>query len=218
MNKKYRNKLMFWWSLGTAAGIALFWAIYSIYKSIPVITELQLGIYGEIILRLPFTISMRWIVLLGPIYSTIIIHLIFCIKRYTQSDNKYNNDYSLSFPLFSGSLLLFFSIGSIPSWIMYDYSTPLMMHAFWLITWLFLLANQNAIFIYGLISALIAGITAVIIFGLDVGIYIGLFYILIIAFIGALIYGLKCGIGFLIKFISYKRWLARNRKRMAKNR
>jgi len=82
MNKKHRNKLMFWWSLGAAAGIALFWAIYwYITKEVPGITEIKVPFIFT--WGLPFAISRWWDVLLGPIYSVILIQIMgnFEIKR-----------------------------------------------------------------------------------------------------------------------------------------
>ena len=75
MDKKHRNKLMFWWSLGTAAAIALFWTIYwYITKEVPVITEIKIPFI--LTWELPFTVSRWWDILLGSIYSVIIIQIL----------------------------------------------------------------------------------------------------------------------------------------------
>ena len=81
MDKKHRNKLMFRWSLGTAAAIALFWAIYwYITKEVPVITEIKIPFIFA--WELPFPISRWWDILLGPVYMLIIIQIMesFAIK------------------------------------------------------------------------------------------------------------------------------------------
>jgi len=69
-----RIKLMIRWSILTAAVIVLFWTIYYlIVGKVPVVTSI--GITGIWTYVLPFGISRWWDVLIGPIWSVVIILL-----------------------------------------------------------------------------------------------------------------------------------------------
>lgn len=72
-------KLMFRWSLLTTGLIALFWTIwYLIAGSVPTITSIKMTDTWTYFL--PFGISRWWDILIGPIWSTIIILLLTTFK------------------------------------------------------------------------------------------------------------------------------------------
>jgi hypothetical protein len=74
MNPARRNTLMLRWSVVTAGAIALFWGVwYLVNGSVPVVTSIPLT--PKINWNLPFGISRWWDVLLGPLYSVILIDL-----------------------------------------------------------------------------------------------------------------------------------------------
>ena len=67
------RRLMFRWSLVTGGLIALFWAIYYLFTgSVPTVTSIKMTEAWE--LSLPFGISRWWDVLIGPIWSIIVIY------------------------------------------------------------------------------------------------------------------------------------------------
>jgi hypothetical protein len=75
ISKDNRYKLVFRWSLASAAAIALFWAgWYLIQGSVPVVTELRFS--EKFVYHLPVVMSRWWDVLLGPIYSMAVIYII----------------------------------------------------------------------------------------------------------------------------------------------
>ena len=72
MDSARRNKLIVRWSLLTAGLIALFWASwYLVNGSVPVVTSIKMTPKWTV--ALPFGISHWWDVLMGPIWSTILI-------------------------------------------------------------------------------------------------------------------------------------------------
>lgn len=87
MNKSERNKLMLRWSIVTAAVIALFWAIYYLATgSVPVVTSVKVTKIW--IIEFGFGMSRWWDVLIGPIWSVILITLIDSFfKKYIKKDD-----------------------------------------------------------------------------------------------------------------------------------
>ena len=72
MDSARRNKLIVRWLLLTAGLIALFWASwYLVNGSVPVVTSIKMTPKWTV--ALPFGISHWWDVLMGPIWSTILI-------------------------------------------------------------------------------------------------------------------------------------------------
>lgn len=66
------KQLILRWSLVTSGFIALFWAIYYLIAgNVPTITSIEMT--PNWIIALPFGISRWWDILIGPIWSTIII-------------------------------------------------------------------------------------------------------------------------------------------------
>ena len=73
------QKLMFRWSLVTGGLIALFWAIYSLSTgSVPIVTSVKMT--STWTMSLPFGISRWWDILIGPIWSIIIISFLTKLK------------------------------------------------------------------------------------------------------------------------------------------
>ncbi|MDD5331572.1 MAG: hypothetical protein PHE43_01980 [Candidatus Nanoarchaeia archaeon] len=96
------QKLIVRWSILTAGLIALFWAVwYLINGSVPVVNEIKMTKNWTYVL--PFGISRWWDILIGPIWSTILI-LILTNKRIKEEDkNDFNKD--LFAGLSSGAVL-----------------------------------------------------------------------------------------------------------------
>ncbi|HLD27367.1 MAG TPA: hypothetical protein VJB39_00770 [Patescibacteria group bacterium] len=71
------KQLMLRWSLVTGGLIALFWVIYYLIAgSVPTVTSMKV----TDTLSLPFGISRWWDILIGPIWSIIIIYLFTKLK------------------------------------------------------------------------------------------------------------------------------------------
>jgi len=74
-----RTKLMLRWSLVTGGLIALFWAIYYLIAgSVPTVTSIKMTETWT--LSSPLGISRWWDILIGPIWSIIIIYLLTKFK------------------------------------------------------------------------------------------------------------------------------------------
>ena len=72
---KKTKQLILRWSLVTGGLIALFWAIwYLITGGVPVVTSIKISSNWTYVL--PFGVSRWWDILIGPIWSTIIILLL----------------------------------------------------------------------------------------------------------------------------------------------
>jgi len=79
------QKLMFRWSLVTGGLIALFWAIYSLSTgSVPIVTSVKMT--STWTMSLPFGISRWWDILIGPIWSIIIISFLTKLKDKDKDD------------------------------------------------------------------------------------------------------------------------------------
>ena len=79
MNWERRKKMMIRFSVMSGILIALFWSGWHlIVGQVPVVTSIQITkIYSYI---LPFEISRWWAILLGPLYSSILV-LVFTFKK-----------------------------------------------------------------------------------------------------------------------------------------
>ena len=85
MEKERKRKLMWRWSLITASLIALFWTIWCLVTGqVPVMTSIKMT--PEWTWQLPFGISHWWDILIGPIWSVILISL-FTNKRITKNED-----------------------------------------------------------------------------------------------------------------------------------
>ena len=72
MDRERRHRLMFRWSLFTAALIAAFWMVwYRTNGSVPSVTHIKMTQNWTI--ELPFAISRWWDILIGPIWSVSLI-------------------------------------------------------------------------------------------------------------------------------------------------
>ena len=73
--ERLKRKVLVWrWSFITALTITGFWTLwYFINGQVPVVTDIKMT--EEWILKLPFGISRWWDILIGPIWSIIIISL-----------------------------------------------------------------------------------------------------------------------------------------------
>ena len=80
MTQERKWKLIWRWSLVTAGLIALFWTVwYLINGSVPMVTSIKMTPTWTI--ELPFSVSRWWDVLIGPIWSTIIIIPLFTDEK-----------------------------------------------------------------------------------------------------------------------------------------
>ena len=85
MDSAKRNKLIVRWSMVTAGLIALFWiSWYLVSGSVPVATSIRITPNWTV--ALPFSISRWWDVLIGPIWSSILI-LFFTNKQVRKGDD-----------------------------------------------------------------------------------------------------------------------------------
>ncbi|MDD5331547.1 MAG: hypothetical protein PHE43_01850 [Candidatus Nanoarchaeia archaeon] len=97
-----RNKIILRWSILTAGLIALFWAIwYLITGNVPIVNKIEMT--GHWNLALSFGISRWWDILIGPIWSTILI-IILTNKRIKNQKNFKENLFV--FGLNSGIVLI----------------------------------------------------------------------------------------------------------------
>ena len=80
MTQERKWKLIWRWSLVTAGLIAVFWTVwYLINGSVPMVTSIKMTPTWTI--ELPFSVSRWWDVLIGPIWSTIIIIPLFTDEK-----------------------------------------------------------------------------------------------------------------------------------------
>ena len=76
MTKERRNKLMFRWSVFSAALIAAFWIVwYFTTGSVPVVESIKWTETSQ--LELPLAVSRWFDVLLGPVYSILIVGIFY---------------------------------------------------------------------------------------------------------------------------------------------
>lgn len=71
-----KQKLIIRWSILTASLIVLFWEIWHLtIVEVPIVTSIKI-MEGWMVVALPFGISRWWDMLIGPIWSTILIFLL----------------------------------------------------------------------------------------------------------------------------------------------
>jgi len=93
---KKHIKIFWWLSLISAALIALLWALYGYYKGgVPVATYIQITPHQ--LLLLPLSISRWWDILIGPIWSAIIVFSFIGVK-----ENRHDLVFGLFISLVTG--------------------------------------------------------------------------------------------------------------------
>jgi hypothetical protein len=169
--KKYT--LMWRWSLITAGAIALFWTVwYLCAGSVPVVDSVKMS--SNWTLELPFKISRWWDVLIGPIWSVLLISL-FTSGR---EESKFDLVDGLA-----GGLVIGLG-GSL---------------AFGLLLGLaFGLAGSLA---FGLLFGLASGLASGLAFGLAGSLAFGLPFGLAFGLAFGLVFGLAVGLAVLIKLV-----------------
>lgn len=86
MEKERKIKLMWRWSLLSAGMIVLFWFVwYLMAGSVPTISQIKMT--PDWTIQLPFGISRWWDILIGPIWSVLLI-IIFTNKKITENDDS----------------------------------------------------------------------------------------------------------------------------------
>lgn len=168
-----RVQLMCRWSLVTGVIIALFWGVwYLINGSVPTVTSVR--ITPDWTIQLPFAISRWWDVLIGPLWSVMLILILTNKRIWDNEDLKaglvFGLVYGLAFGLAFGLALGLF-VGL----------------AFGLFVGLAL--GPIAGLAFGLVSGLVSGLVA----GLVAGLVFGLAY--------GLVYGLGFGLGSFVRWI-----------------
>lgn len=184
MERERKTKLMWCWSLLTAGLIALFWTIWYLnVGSVPVFKSIKMT--PNWTLELPFGISRWWDILIGPIWSVILIPL-FINETIRKNKDFIDNlvfglafglGFSLGFGLFAGlDFSLVFGLG------------------------------------FGLFLGLVFSLSFGLGFGLDLGLVFGLgfslgfslFYGLGFSLFYGLGFSLFYGLGFLLMFVFSK--------------
>ncbi len=182
---------MWKWSLLTGGLIALFWLIwYFVAGSVPVFQSVKIA--PELTLDLPFGISRWWDVLMGPLWSVVLIFLLTGNFFSPQEDDKEDLVFGLvsglAFGLVSG---LAFGLG-------------------------FGMVSGLA---FGLGFGLVAGLAIWLSFGIDFGLGFGLGFGLVHGLAFGLGFGLGLGLGFglvaelIIGIIFALEWLFSPKKR-----
>lgn len=187
MDWKRTKKLMWRWSLISAAFFALFWGVwYLIAGEVPELTQIKWGKGNTY--QLPFTISRWWDILFAPIWANLIV---VSTKKLSSAQRAED-----VIPFFWGMLLSFYSI--ILSSISYNiittylFTTILLYYIYIIYNYIMVVGEINISnwligIISGLITSLIIGITVI---GLGPGLIMGIGIILIISLINALIIGI----------------------------
>src|SRR3990167_9074939 len=155
MTKERRNKLMFRWSVFSAALIAAFWIVlYFTTGSVPVVESITC--IGTVQLELLFALSRWFDVILGPIGSVIFVFLFYRVEN---SDLDSTNKEGLILGLIAGPAfgLVFGLVFGLAFGLVFG-----------------LIAGLIAGLIVGLIFGLIAGLIVGLIAGLIAGLIVGL--------------------------------------------
>jgi hypothetical protein len=199
MERKRRLALMWKWSLLTGGLIALFWLIwYFVAGSVPVFQSVKIA--PELTLDLPFGISRWWDVLMGPLWSVVLIFLLTGNFFSPQEDDKED----LVFGLVSG--LAFGLVSGL---------------AFGLVSGLAFGLGFGMVsgLAFGLGFGLVAGLAIWLSFGIDFGLGFGLGFGLVHGLAFGLGFGLGLGLGFglvaelIIGIIFALEWLFSPKKR-----
>lgn len=80
------RKLMWRWSLVTAALITAFWHIWAIFAPVPAVYSITINM--DYSCQLPFPISRWWDVLFGPIYSALFIWIWYRLMQLKKNRNE----------------------------------------------------------------------------------------------------------------------------------
>ncbi|MEX0869821.1 MAG: hypothetical protein WDZ39_00100 [Candidatus Spechtbacterales bacterium] len=190
MTKNRRNKLMLRWSIFTFAAIAAFWTIwYFTAGSVPVVHEIQLT--ESTTLTLPFAVSRWFDVLLGPVYSVLLIQTFYAAKKEESVDGDLVA--GLAVGLFAG---LAFALASVLA------GGLAFALAFGLV---FGLAVGLVVALaFALAFGLVAGLAAGLVFGLVTGLAAGLAFALAVALAFGLAFGLVCVIRPIARWLQAK--------------
>jgi len=164
-------KLMLKWSIVSSLLIASFWAVsYFINGTVPTTTQIFWDDSGQIVWNLPFAISAWWDIILGPIFSILLVPIY-------SSSKKEKHDYRSGLIC---SMIFGFGIG-FPSGFLFSPNIALP----------FALAGGA---VFGLIGKIRYGFGYGLAFSLGFGLFMGLTYGLIAGLTACLIAGLAYGL------------------------
>ncbi|GMQ94942.1 MAG: hypothetical protein BMS9Abin13_052 [Patescibacteria group bacterium] len=154
------------WSVASAVAIALFWAVwYFMNGSVPVVHEIHIA--KGLAYTLPFEISRWWDILLGPIYSIVLVLLLTSLEAKRDEvivSLAFGLIFGLGFSLISG---LVFGLG------------------------FGLIHSLGFILIFSLIISMIFGLDS----GLGFSLAAGLGFSLVFGVVFILVFGLGFGLG-----------------------
>ena len=185
MTKKRRNKLMFRWSVFTAALITIFWTVwYFNTGSVPVVESIQWAENSYI--NLPVALSRWFDILLGPLYSISFISVLYWIKGTDNKDLVFVLVCSLAFAL---AISLIVVAASVP--------------VFGLV--IGVVSGLMCLLACGIVVGLIIGPVSVIFFGLVVGLASGLFFGIVVGTAAGIAVVLAIVLIFTLKLLF--RWL-----------
>jgi hypothetical protein len=115
MDTRQRNNLMLRWSFISAGSIALCWLIwYWVHGSVPVVSEIVLS--QDATWELPIGISRWWDVLIGPIWTILIVWIVARVQSKEQAypDLGFGLVFGLVFGLGYGLVVgLVFGLGKL---------------------------------------------------------------------------------------------------------
>lgn len=185
MEKERKQKLLVRWSIVTSSLIALFWAIWFLVAGeVPIITGIKMTENWTYIL--PFGISRWWDVLVGPIFSTIVI---FLVTRKSDEEDKDLSDGPV-FGLVAGlSAILIVVVGIA----IVSGSSPELVTG--------LSAMLSGVMVFGMILGVLFGIREGLAFGLRVVLRFALGTVLGFALGAAIVFGPAVGLAGLIILI-----------------
>lgn len=189
MEKERKIRLMWKWSVRVDGVIGLFWLVwYSITGSVPSIIGIKMT--NNWIIQLPFKISRWWDILIGPIWSIILI-LTFTSKKIRK---KHDFMPGLQGELLLGMIVgLLFGLGAgIESGLILGLLIGLMLGLI-----LRLIIRDG----YELLPGLVVGLGFALGFGIGYGLTVGLIVGLVIQVAILLTVGLGIGVESLIKIL-----------------
>ncbi len=185
-----KSKLMFRWSIVTAAAIALFWTIwYLVAGNVPEVSSCKMTPDWTVVL--PFAVSRWWDVLLGPVYSILVILLV------TSERIRKNEDVAFALDVVLGAGL----IAGLSAGLIFGPGAGLIFGPG---------VGLGVGLAVGLIAGLAYGLFAGLVFGLGVGLGVGLGAGLVFGLVFGLGVGLVVGLKYLFssQFLSaVGRWL-----------
>jgi len=142
MTPRRKNKLMFRWSIFSAILIALFWIIWSVFGEVPSVDKIKWTdniLEPDSYIHLPLSISRWFDILVGLLYSVLIVNLVYWAKSKKNKGQRYNNLFITG--LITGLMVSLIFIGSLSTSLEYNL-------VLWFITSIFLTSMLNLMINY----------------------------------------------------------------------